>query len=90
MIRTISSQHQNQSWFLQHKDQLLQAGLDVNAKDYRRLTVLENILASESYEMEMALQMGVNPKLRDGEGKTIEEFYNHKVGFKRMILWSSE
>ena len=89
MIRTICSQHQNQSWFLQHKDQLLQAGLDVNAKDYRRLTVLENILASESYEMEMALQMAVNPELRDGEGLE-RNFTIIKLAFKHMILWSSE
>ena len=82
MIKTICWQHQNQSWFLQHKDQLLQAGLDVNAKDHRGLTVLENILASDSSEMEMALQMGVNPELRDGLGNTIEEFYNHQVGLQ--------
>ena len=82
MIRTICWQHQNQSWFLQHKDQLLQAGLDVNAKDHNGLTVLENILASDSSQMEMALQMGVNPELRDGLGNTIEEFYNHQVGLQ--------
>ena len=82
MISTICWQRQNQSWFLQHKDQLLQAGLDVNAKDHRGLTVLENILASDSSEMEMALQMGVNPELPDSQGKTIQEFYNYEVGLQ--------
>ena len=37
----------------------------MNAKDHRGLTILENILAIDSSEMEMALQMGVNPELRD-------------------------
>ena len=34
--------------------------------------------------MEMALQMGVNPELHDGQGKTIHwhEFYNHEVGLQ--------
>ena len=82
MIKTICSEQQNQSWFLQHKDQLLQAGLDVNAKDHRGLTVLENILGSDSSQLEMALQMGVNPQLPDGLGNTIEQFYNHQVGLQ--------
>ena len=53
MIRTICLQHEY-PWFLEHKDQLPQAGLDVNAKDQRGLTVLENILASDSREIEIA------------------------------------
>ena len=53
MISIICWQHENQSWFLQHKDQLLQAGLDVNAKDSGGQTVLESVLRSDSYQMEM-------------------------------------
>ena len=56
MIRTICWQHENGSWFLQHKDESLQDGLDVNAKDSRGQAVLESILASDSYQMEMALK----------------------------------
>ena len=58
---------------------MLQAGPDVIAPDHRGPTGLENMLASDSHEMEMALQMGVNPQLPDGLGNTIEEFYNHQV-----------
>ena len=54
----------------------------MNAKDHRGLTILENILAIDSSEMEMALQMGVNPELRDGLGNTIEEFYKHQLGLQ--------
>ena len=61
MIRTICWQRENRSLFLQHKDRLLQASLDVNAKDHGELTVLENILASDSCEIESALKVGVNP-----------------------------
>ena len=82
MIRTICSEQENQAWFLQHKHQLLQAGLDVNAKDHNGLTVLENILGSDSSQLEMALQMGVNPQLPDGLGNTIEDFYNHRIGLQ--------
>ena len=65
---------------------MLQAGLDVNAKDHNGLTVLENILASDSSKMEMALQMGVNPQLPDGLGNTIEDFYNHQVGLQINVI----
>ena len=81
---TICWQHDNQSWFLQHKDQLLQAGLDVNAKNSWGRTVLESILTSDSYQMEMALKnMGVNPEIRDGDGRNIEEFYKHEVALQK-------
>ena len=86
MIKTICLEQENQAWFLQHKDQLLQAGLDVNAKDHNGLTVLENILGSDSSKMEMALLMGVNPQLRDGLGNTIEDFYNHQVGLQINVI----
>ena len=79
MIRTICWQHENRSWFLQHKHQLLQAGLDVNAKDSGGRTVLESVLGSDSHQMEMALNMGVNPEIRDGDGRNIEEFYKDEV-----------
>ena len=80
---TICWQHDNQSWFLQHKDQLLQAGLDVNAKDSGGRKVLESVLRSDSYQMEMALNMGVNPEIRDGDGRNIVEFYKHEVALQK-------
>ena len=58
----------------------------MNAKDNRGLTVLENILASDSREMEMALQMGVNPELCDGKGKIVEEFHDHEVGLQTYVV----
>ena len=32
--------------------------------------------------MDMALKMGVNPELRDGEGKTIVKFYKQEVALQ--------
>ena len=65
-------------WFLEHKAQLVKAGLNVNATSWG-LTLLENLLMKDSGEIEMALEMGVNPKLCDGKGRTIEQYYQTAV-----------
>ena len=84
MISTICWQHENRSWFLQHKDWLLQAGLDVDAKNSWGVTVLESILTSDSFQMEMALNMWANPEIRDEDCRNIEELYKHEVALQKF------